>query len=267
MSYKTGIGSPLSSLYGLSRESLSSFHDGSSIVRRYLCVWTLCRESVFANSYSQMVKASHPTSPNPLSFKRRKSEDDDDASAAIKKQRTRVRCDQKYILHAQSNRRTAFLVANVIVENRKYVPYGHPMFSLLLSSSVTDRYPAHMFALSLPSSIVATDLPQCITRKVPDLCKPYTPGKADQDLNVRITRLEHVVQAALPQYWSSNAPGPLSMSFQPIFDRKSTPSVGDDDNGSLTEEHDPIGGSFRSGKWYGNSVSGSVAPTSVLEQV
>ena len=57
------------------------------------------------------------------------------------------------------------------------------------------------------------------------------------------------------------------MSFQPAFDRKSTPSVGDDDNGSLNEEHDPIGGSIQSGKWYGNSVSGSVAPTSVLEQV
>lgn len=128
-----------------------------------------------------------------------------------------------------------------------------------------DRHPAHMFAVFL-SSFVATDLPQCVTRKVPDLCRPYTPGKADQDLNVRITRLEHIVQTALPQYWSSNASG-LSMSFQPAFDRKSSPSVGDDDNGSVPEEHDPIGGSIQSGKWYGNSVSGSVAPTSILEQV
>lgn len=79
--------------------------------------------------YSQMVKASHQTSPNPLSFKRRKSEDDDDG-AALKKQRTRVRCGQRCILHAQSNQLTAFPAENAIVENRKYVPYGQQMFSL-----------------------------------------------------------------------------------------------------------------------------------------
>ncbi|KAK2466252.1 hypothetical protein APHAL10511_001894 [Amanita phalloides] len=104
----------------------------------------------------------------------------------------------------------------------------------------------------------------CTTRKVPDLCKPYTPGKADQDMNVRITRLEHIVQAALPHYWSSNS----SMALQAAAaDRKSSPSIGDDDNGSITEDHDPMGGTFQSGKWYGNSVSGSVAPGSVLEQL
>ena len=33
------------------------------------------------------------------------------------------------------------------------------------------------------------------------------------------------------------------------------------------DEQDPSGGTFQSGKWYGNSASGSVAPASVLEQV
>lgn len=44
-------------------------------------------------------------------------------------------------------------------------------------------------------------------------------------------------------------------------------SVADDDNRSQTEEQDPSGGTFQSGKWYGNSASGSIAPASVLEQV
>lgn len=158
-------------------------------------------------------------------------------------------------------------MGNVIAENRKYVIYGELKFPLLLSLSATDKYPVHMFAISHSLFEIVTHGLQCITRKVPDLCKPYTPGKADQDLSVRITRLEHIVQTALPQYWTSNVPMSSSITFQPVFDRKSTPSVGDDDNGSLTEEHDPIGGSMHSGNWYGNSVSGSVAPTSILEQV
>lgn len=35
----------------------------------------------------------------------------------------------------------------------------------------------------------------------------------------------------------------------------------------MADEQDPSGGTFQSGKWYGNSASGSVAPASVLEQV
>ncbi|KAF8621628.1 hypothetical protein AX15_007646 [Amanita polypyramis BW_CC] len=106
----------------------------------------------------------------------------------------------------------------------------------------------------------------CVTRRVPDLCKPYTPGKADQDLNARIMRLEHIIQTALPQYWSSGS-STSSVGAQVAGDQKSSPSIGDDDNGSQTEEHDPIGGTFQSGNWYGNSVSGSVAPSSILEQL
>lgn len=49
--------------------------------------------------------------------------------------------------------------------------------------------------------------------------------------------------------------------------RQRTPQSGEDDTRSQTEEQDPSGGVFQSGKWYGNSASGSVAPASVIEQV
>ena len=42
----------------------------------------------------------------------------------------------------------------------------------------------------------------------------------------------------------------------------------DDDEGSQAEEGDVAAGTFDGGgKWYGNSVSGSVAPATMLEQV
>ncbi|KAF8639847.1 hypothetical protein AX17_001102 [Amanita inopinata Kibby_2008] len=106
----------------------------------------------------------------------------------------------------------------------------------------------------------------CITRKVPDLCKAYTPGKADQDLSARIAKLERIIQIALPQYWSSIATLSPAAIHTPM-DRGRSPSVADEDSRSQTEDHDPIGGTFQSGKWYGNSASGSVAPSSVLEQL
>ena len=54
----------------------------------------------------------------------------------------------------------------------------------------------------------------------------------------------------------------------PLTDRhRSTSDCPDDDDASQTLEHDPGVGTFESGKWYGNSVSGSVAPGAVLAQV
>jgi len=107
---------------------------------------------------------------------------------------------------------------------------------------------------------------QCVARKVPELCKAYTPGKADQDLNARISRLEHIIEMALPQYCSPGTPTTYG-GEQCASTRHRTPSIADDDNRSQTEEQDPNGGIFQSGKWYGNSASGSVAPGSVIEQV
>lgn len=98
---------------------------------------------------------------------------------------------------------------------------------------------------------------------MPELCKAYTPGRTDQDLGVRLARLEHIIELALPQYLHS----PASPSTTPS-DRHHASSEGpDEDNRSIADEQDPSGGTFQSGKWYGNSASGSVAPASVLEQV
>ncbi|KAH7105550.1 hypothetical protein BKA62DRAFT_690074 [Auriculariales sp. MPI-PUGE-AT-0066] len=43
----------------------------------------------------------------------------------------------------------------------------------------------------------------CVARKVQHKCIPYTPGKPDQsDVNARLTRLEQIIEHALPQYSS-----------------------------------------------------------------
>ncbi|KIJ70514.1 hypothetical protein HYDPIDRAFT_105263 [Hydnomerulius pinastri MD-312] len=104
----------------------------------------------------------------------------------------------------------------------------------------------------------------CVARKVPELCKAYTPGKSDQDLSVRLARLEHIIELALPQYF--NHSGASSNAASDRHHRASSEGP-DEDNRSITDEQDPSGGTFQSGKWYGNSASGSVAPASVLEQL
>ncbi|KAL0949504.1 hypothetical protein HGRIS_009557 [Hohenbuehelia grisea] len=110
-----------------------------------------------------------------------------------------------------------------------------------------------------------TPCSHCLARKVPDLCQPYTPGKTDQDLNVRIARLEHIIELALPQFCTPGTPSVLD--GQPQIERRRSSSLVDDDGQSQPDEQDPSGGSFHSGKWYGNSASTSVAPSAVLEQL
>ncbi|KAJ4478167.1 fungal-specific transcription factor domain-containing protein [Lentinula aciculospora] len=101
----------------------------------------------------------------------------------------------------------------------------------------------------------------CIARKVPELCKAYTPGKSDQDLNLRIARLEQIIEMALPQFSDLESSG---FNFP---ERQRSMSMTEDDLHSQHEDHDASGGAFQSGKWYGNSASGSIAPASVLEQL
>ncbi|KIM46134.1 hypothetical protein M413DRAFT_441197 [Hebeloma cylindrosporum] len=105
----------------------------------------------------------------------------------------------------------------------------------------------------------------CVARKVPELCKAYTPGKADQDLNARVSRLEHIIDMAFPQFCPPGTPHMYGTGS--TGGRQRSPPSGDDDTRSQTEEQDPSGGVFQSGKWYGNSASGSVAPASVIEQI
>ncbi|CCM01598.1 uncharacterized protein FIBRA_03658 [Fibroporia radiculosa] len=103
------------------------------------------------------------------------------------------------------------------------------------------------------------------SRKVPELCKAYTPGKTDQDIHVRLARLEHIVENALPHYWHQDH---SSGSPEVIGDRRRSPSPSaDDGNRSQAEDEDPCGGMFESGRWFGNSASGSVAAPVVLEQL
>ncbi|KAF9268017.1 hypothetical protein L218DRAFT_954410 [Marasmius fiardii PR-910] len=104
-----------------------------------------------------------------------------------------------------------------------------------------------------------TPCSHCVARKVPELCKAYTPGKSDHDLSARISRLEHIIEAALPQF--------CDVSFRSSTRRRS-PSHVDDDIRSQNDDDPPAtGGLFQSGKWYGNSASGSIAPGPVIEQL
>ncbi|KAJ7665549.1 fungal-specific transcription factor domain-containing protein [Mycena rosella] len=98
----------------------------------------------------------------------------------------------------------------------------------------------------------------CVARKVPHLCKAYMPGKSDQDVSVRLARLEHIIEMALPQFCPPGTPGSSERHLS---------GAQDDETRSLPDEQDPRGGTFQSGKWYGNSASGSIAPGSVLEQL
>ncbi|KAI0638176.1 fungal-specific transcription factor domain-containing protein [Trametes polyzona] len=106
----------------------------------------------------------------------------------------------------------------------------------------------------------------CIARKVPELCKSYTPGKTDQDIHVRLARLEHIIETALPHYWSNGHATPNSDGSGP-HDRRRSLSPIDDGNRSQAEDEDPSGGIFESGRWYGKSASGLVAAPAVLEQL
>jgi hypothetical protein len=81
---------------------------------------------------------------------------------------------------------------------------------------------------------------------------------------VRLSRLEHIIEMALPQFYTPGTPG----SSATIGDHRRSGSAGlEDDMQSHHEEQDPSGGTFQSGKWYGNSASSSLATASVLEQV
>ena len=81
---------------------------------------------------------------------------------------------------------------------------------------------------------------------------------------MRLARLEHIIELALPQYFHSSASPPAVPSDR----HNRTSSEGpDEDNRSFTDDQDPSGGTFQGGRWYGNSASGSIAPASVLEQV
>ncbi|EJD53601.1 hypothetical protein AURDEDRAFT_110415 [Auricularia subglabra TFB-10046 SS5] len=63
----------------------------------------------------------------------------------------------------------------------------------------------------------------CVARKVPHKCIPYTPGKPDQgDVHMRLTRLEQIIELALPQY--AQADLPIGDPVTPAMDRSISPA-------------------------------------------
>jgi len=105
----------------------------------------------------------------------------------------------------------------------------------------------------------------CVARKVPDLCKAYTPGKPDQDIHLRLARLEHIIEIALPQF--AGGPGFSSKDGWSRERVRSLSPSADTGAHSQADEDDFGSGTFQSGKWYGTSASGSIAPASVLQQL
>jgi hypothetical protein len=135
------------------------------------------------------------------------------------------------------------------------------------SHSVTAKFPVPTYASvhNINAGDTLNYIFQCVARKVPELCKAYTPGKPDQDIHLRLARLEHIIEIALPQFASGS--GLSSKRGQSReYARSLSPSV-DAGTHSQAEEDDFGGGTFQSGKWYGTSAAGSIAPASVLQQV
>ncbi|PPQ94026.1 hypothetical protein CVT25_009874 [Psilocybe cyanescens] len=202
-----------------------------------------------------MVKAAqYDASQSMSSGKRKKGEEDTTSIMSSKKQRTRVSFSCGECHRRKQKVRTLVYLCFLSFESEQL--------------SATVKYLAHTFVKnSIPLDAIHYISIQCVARKVPELCKAYTPGKADQDLNARISRLEHIIEVALPQYCSPGTPSSYAMDQNSFTGRHRTPSNGEDDARSQTEEQDPSGGIFQSGKWYGNSASGSVAPASVIDQI
>ncbi|KAG8721982.1 hypothetical protein FRC08_008078 [Ceratobasidium sp. 394] len=112
----------------------------------------------------------------------------------------------------------------------------------------------------------------CIARRVPELCKNYTPGKGEGDLNLRIARLEQIIEMALPHFSASvsiNASGEITSPQQahPSYSRSASPSNDTEDNMVAGTTLDVAGGTLQSGKWYGASALGSVSVAPILEQL
>lgn len=154
-------------------------------------------------------------------------------------------------------------------------PQAEGMLKFLMSSdphilntshSVTAKFPVPTYASVHEINTKYAKLYfQCVARKVPELCKAYTPGKPDQDIHLRLARLEHIIEIALPQFAQSSGL-PSKRGWSTEHARSLSPSA-DAGAQSQAEEDDFGSGTFQSGKWYGTSASGSIASASVLQQV
>lgn len=116
-----------------------------------------------------------------------------------------------------------------------------------------------------------TPVVQCIARRVPELCKNYTPGKGEGDLNLRIARLEQIIEMALPHISAAvsiSSTGEIvsPQQLRPGYSRSTSPSD-ETDEGCAGTTLDVGVGTLQSGKWFGASALGSVSVAPILEHL
>ena len=180
----------------------------------------------------------------PSSVKRKKSQEDLSSANSSKKARKRVRCGS----FTTPTRNTKF-------PPRLSYSCGECHRRKQKVRSVTDR--SFRDTYLCPKCDRQIPCSHCVSRKVPELCKAYSPGKPDQDVHSRLARIESVLEAAVPQLWSQSDRN---------FNRRST-SPGMEDDAGIPEGNDNMTGVFYRGSWIGSSAVGSIASPIVLEQV
>jgi hypothetical protein len=179
------------------------------------------------------------------SVKRKKSQEDLSGATASKKARKRVRYGFSPGIH------TAELTARLTLS----YSCGECHRRKQKVRSITHH--SHGDTNLCPKCDRQIPCSHCVSRKVPELCKAYSPGKPDQDVHSRLARIESVLEAALPQLWSQSDHGHNRGSASPAME---------DDTG-IPEGNDNMTGVFYRGSWLGSSAVGSIASPIVLEQV
>lgn len=110
---------------------------------------------------------------------------------------------------------------------------------------------------------------------MPELCHAYQPGKAEGDLHARLSRVERIIEIALPQYAGAGlagTPDHASMKPPPLpttpGQRGPSPSSSHEDELREDEIPNAVGTlQDHGGPFYGDEALGSVNATPILEQV
>lgn len=112
---------------------------------------------------------------------------------------------------------------------------------------------------------------------MPELCHAYQPGKAEGDLHARLSRVERILEIALPQYagtsGGASSPGSSDMKPPPPMSslaapREASPSSSHEDELREDELPNAVGTlQDQSGPFFGDEALGSVNATPILEQV
>lgn len=209
----------------------------------------VCIDRKLRSLLVHLPRPSLTTMDHPSSVKRKKSQEELSSTNASKKARKRVRYRSYFYYPTHSTGFTAFSLS------APSYSCGECHRRKQKVRFVTD-HPCHDTYLC-PKCDRQVPCSHCVSRKVPELCKAYSPGKPDQDVHSRLTRIESVLEAAVPQLWSQSDRN---------FSRRSA-SPGMEDDAGIPEGNDNMTGVFYRGSWLGSSVVGSIASPIVLEQV